>query len=74
MKTEAQKAKAWRQRSGYTLEEVAALTGFSYGSVRTFEAGRQNNGMPVTPEAMRRYRLACAAVQYGHHTRFDWND
>lgn len=70
--TEGEKAKAWRQARGYTIDELTVLTGFSRGSIKTFEVGRQFNGSPITPEAMLRYRLCCAAVHHGHHNHFSW--
>jgi transcriptional regulator with XRE-family HTH domain len=70
--TEAEKAKAWRQARGFKLQELADLTGFAVSSIKSFEAGKQANGEPITPEAMLRYRLCCAAVHHGHHKHFGW--
>lgn len=70
--TEHEKARAWRKAQGLSLRELAELTGFAIRSIGTFENGVQANGKPVDEEAMRRFRLACAAVHHGHHKHFQW--
>jgi hypothetical protein len=70
--TEGQRANAWRKAQGLSVAKLSALTGYSVRSIAVYEAGKQGNGEPVAPEAMLRYRLACAAVHHGHHKHFDW--
>ena len=67
---EHQAAKQWRKRLGLTRSALADLTGFSAGSIATFEAGRKTNGEPIDPASFQRYKLACAAIQAG--LAFDW--
>lgn len=70
--TEAERARAWRKAQGFTLKQLAEITGFNMRSIQAYEAGIQASGEPVQEEAMLRYRLACAAVHHGHHKYFDW--
>jgi transcriptional regulator with XRE-family HTH domain len=62
MTTENEKAKAWRRSLGLTLDELAALTGYSREAVHLFERGRNSLGRPHAPYAWRRYKLACLAA------------
>lgn len=69
---EHERAKQWRQAIGLTIGQLAERTGFDPGSIADIEAGRQRkNGAPISPTVMRRYRMACAAVDAGAEA-FDW--
>lgn len=70
--TEHQRAKQWRLSIGLSRRALGELTGFSAGSIATFEAGRQAGGRPIDAAAFRRYRMACAAIQAG--LAFDWGE
>lgn len=69
--TEADKARAWRKARGLTIKELADLTGFNRRSITAYEGGFQPDGGPISPVAMRRFRLACAAIDHGLED-FDW--
>jgi transcriptional regulator with XRE-family HTH domain len=71
--TEAEKARTWRKAQGLTIKQLSELTGFAMRSITAYEGGKQSSGDPIPDDAMRRYRLACAAVHHGHHKRFDWD-
>jgi len=71
MMTPHERAKAWRNARGFSIPKLAAATGYSMRSISGFEAGLNANGKPLAPEAMHRYRLACAAVEHGL-AGFDW--
>jgi hypothetical protein len=66
-KAEIERAKAWRDKAGLTLVDLASLTGYSPSSICRFELGTvpasQTMGEhPVTPKAWRRYKMICLAV------------
>lgn len=69
---EHERAKQWRQRLGLSRRALSDLTGFSPGSIQTFEAGRKHNGDPIDADAFQRYKMACASVQAG--LSFDWQE
>lgn len=70
--SEHERARQWRKRIGLTRRALSELTGFSLGSIQTFEAGKQGNGDPIDPAAFHRYKMACASVQAG--LSFDWGE
>ena len=67
--TQSEKAKAWRERQGYTHKQLAELTGFSRTAIQGFERGLVK-GKTVTERAMLRYKLACAGIV--NKPDFDW--
>lgn len=61
--------KRWRlEQMELTREQLSTLTGFSASMIKDYE--RPNK--VIDENARKRYRLACAAVQYG--IEFDWAD
>lgn len=66
------KARYWRDEIvKMTKGEVAELTGFSVSTITDMEAGHnRTTKKTIDPDAMRRYRMACAAVTLG--VQFDW--
>jgi transcriptional regulator with XRE-family HTH domain len=68
---EAEKARLWRIAMGFSRRELAQLTGFSESLIADIEVGHyRENEHPISDRAMRRYRLACAAITADVH--FDW--
>ena len=69
-------AKAWRYAMGLTMNELAALTGYSSEAIFLFERGINSLGKPHARTAWRRYKLACLAVATMLHYRVtsvdDW--
>ena len=66
-KAELERAAAWRSKSGLTMAELAALTGYSASAICRFELGTvpasQTMGEhPITPKAWHRYKMICLAV------------
>jgi hypothetical protein len=66
-KAEIERAQTWRAKTGLTMAELAALTGYSGSAICRFELGTvpasQTMGEhPVTPKAWRRYKMICMAV------------
>ena len=66
-KAEIERAQKWRDRVGLTMDQLAALTGYSPSAICRFELGTvpasQTMGEhPVTPKAWRRYKMICLAV------------
>ena len=70
---EHEKAKAWRERSGLSIDELAALSGYSALAIRYFEKGitpprtahhvagaAQNR--PVPEAVWKRYKNVCCGV------------
>ena len=62
-----EKAKAWRLRRRFTIKEIAEATGYSASTISDIEAGaaRGPKAHPTPPGTMRRYRMCCAAIEYG---------
>ena len=61
--SEHAKAKAWRNRLGLTLDQLADMTGYSREAVFLFERGANSKGAPHAAHAWKRYKLACLAVR-----------
>jgi len=66
-KAEIERAQKWRAAHGITMDQLAALTGYSPSAICRFELGTvpasQTMGEhPVTPKAWRRYKMICLAV------------
>lgn len=68
--TEPEKAKAWRERNGWTFAQLAELTGYSATSIVFFERGVTPAGSRTDPFAWHRYRMICSAIE--HKLKFDW--
>lgn len=60
-------AKAWRQKSKLTLDQMAELTGYSREAIFLFERGKNSLNKPHAPHAWRRYKLACLATRFLLH-------
>lgn len=63
-------ARAWRDKRGFTRDQLAELIGHSASTIRQMELGHWANGNPIEPEKWTAYRLACAAVEAG---AAEWN-
>lgn len=68
---ENEQAKAWRHSMGLTMDQLAALTGYSREAICLFERGRNSAGKPHNPVAWRRYKLACLATRFLQHYQMD---
>lgn len=81
-KPEHERAKEWRQRHGWTLEDLSKLTGYSSSALLWFERGLsapnthrgEATARPTNVFAWQRYRLVCAAVDHQFRTKreFAW--
>ena len=71
LETEHEKAKAWRRKMGLTMDQLSVLTGYSREAVFLFERGRNSLNKPHPPYAWRRYKLACLAVRFLQHYKFE---
>ena len=63
--TESKQAKSWRLAHGWTLEDLAERTGFSYSSILWFERGCNPVGQPTNEFAFFRYKRICQAIEAG---------
>lgn len=82
--TDHEKAKAWRERHGLTVEQLAERAGYSRESIYLFEKGFTYNGRgrgnavkkkDIDDRVWQRYRMACAGVhaELGKNARkFNW--
>jgi DNA-binding XRE family transcriptional regulator len=67
--TDHERAKAWRQKNGWTLDDLADLTGYSRSSIMWFERGvSPPKAGTYTPRkqnqyAFQRYKRACHSVE-----------
>lgn len=66
-KAEIERAKSWRQTRDITMTDLARLSGYSVSGICRFEQGTvpasQTMGEhPVTPQAWKRYKMICLAV------------
>ncbi len=76
-----EKAKAWREKLGLTVEQLSDRVGYSIESIYLFEKGYTYAGrtpkkgsirkVPLTESVWKRYRLACAAVA-ADLDKFNW--
>lgn len=62
---------------GWTVEELAKLTGYSKAAVYMFERGVMPplNGVfdrPIKPKAWLRYKMACLGVAAQHNAKKQW--
>jgi len=69
-----EKAKAWRERIGLSVPELADLTGYSVPAIYQFESGINGAGQKTNEWALQRYQMVCAAVDYQKRTGrvFEW--
>lgn len=78
--TEAEKAKAWRERLGLSPDQLADLTGYSRQSIYWYERGvvppiaGKPDGQPTKPWVFKRYKMAClGAAALLHKGAQDWD-
>jgi hypothetical protein len=70
------KARWWRTNVvKLRVMELAQLTGYSVPAVYLMERGITAEGRLVRPWAWRRYKMACAGVEYQllHGREFEWD-
>ena len=70
------RAKWWRTNVvKLSPNELAALTGYSLQVIYLMERGITSQGRLVKPWAWRRYKMACAGVEYRmlHGQDFNWD-
>lgn len=77
MKPPHEQAKAWRERTGLTVQELSDRTGFALTSIYMFERGTRQDGKKLSKHsefAWQRYQMVCAAVDAEMKTgrRFTW--
>lgn len=84
--TEFIKAKAWRERMGLTMDQLARLTGYSKASISWFEKGetpprtyagkksKSKRGTQIGESVWTRYKRACHScqVQLERKEQFKW--
>lgn len=78
--SEHEKAKIWRERRGYSRQQLADLTGYSAVSIFWFERGTtptrpgKTRYKDIAEQVWQRYKLACAAVDYQEKAarKFNW--
>jgi hypothetical protein len=69
------RAKWWRTNVvRLNAQELADLTGYTQQAIYLMERGINSQGRKVAPWVWRRYKMACAAVEYQlvHDRVFDW--
>ena len=59
------RARQWREDAGLSRAELAKLAGYSQTQIVDFERGAHQDGRRLNLNAMRRYRLVCAALALG---------
>jgi transcriptional regulator with XRE-family HTH domain len=72
IREEAAKAKQWRKARGFTLDELAHLSGYSVSAIVWFERGITPAGTPTDPYAWHRYRRICSSIQQDRDFAFKW--
>ena len=78
--TEHERAKAWREKHGWTQEQLGELTGYSREAIYWSERGETppgNNGprsKPIKPHVWLRYKNACHGVEANliRRPKFNW--
>lgn len=68
------RARAWRERLGLTVTDLADLTGYSREAVQQYERGKRSDKHELSDWAWQRYSLCCAAVEHQQKTgrAFEW--
>jgi len=80
MTTEHERAKAWREKHGLSVDQLAELTGYGRRAIYWFEHGQSPpNGTRAKPAKVaawvwHRYKMICAGVdaQLQSGKEFDW--
>ena len=77
--TEHERAKAWREKHGLSVDKLAYLTGYGYRAIYWLERGESppnstRHAAPVQPWIWQRYKMMCAGVEAQIKTgkEFDW--
>jgi transcriptional regulator with XRE-family HTH domain len=70
MLTEYDRARQWRDGGGLSRQKLAELIGYSVSSIQNMENGFTKNGVPISKNSLKSYKLCCAAVASG--LTFDW--
>jgi hypothetical protein len=60
--TEHERAARWRERHGWTLQQLSELTGYSDSAIYWMERGQSTAKRPVNKYAWQRYKLCCFAL------------
>ena len=68
------KAKAWRERAGFTVSQLSELSGFAPETIYAFERGKRPGGGAISDFSWQRYRLICSGVDQQIRTGqvFQW--
>src|SRR6266404_1519477 len=61
--TKPNQAKAWRIKSGLSVQQLADLSGYSPEAIYQFERGIRSDGEKQSAWAWQRYKLCCAAIE-----------
>lgn len=71
---EHEQAKQWRSERGFTVEQLAELTGYSREAIYCYERGRMANGGEIPAWVWQRFKMACAGVdaQIRSGFNFQW--
>jgi transcriptional regulator with XRE-family HTH domain len=73
MTSEFAKAKEWRLAKGWSLADLADLTGYSVSSIVWFERGHTPRGTPIDVFSWYRYKRICQALDSGLDcSEFGW--
>lgn len=78
--TEHERAKAWREKRGLSVDQLADLTGYGRRSVYWMERGEsppngtRSKPAPVASWVWQRFKMICAGVEAQLKTgkTFDW--
>ena len=78
--TEHERAKAWREANGFTLPQLAELTGYGRETIWWMEQGStppSQKGNPrrgkIKPWVWQRYKMCCAGVEASlKGKKFNW--
>ena len=79
--SEHEKAKAWRERRGLSVRQLADLTGYSTISIFWFERGTtperpgKTRYKDIAEQVWHRYKMTCAAVEAqlkNNNRQFNW--
>jgi transcriptional regulator with XRE-family HTH domain len=66
-------ARRWREKLGWTQEELAEALGVNVRLVSAMEGGIHTNRKPVSARTFARYRLQCAGVMWeARHGEWHW--
>jgi len=77
--TDHERAKAWRLKNGWTLDDLADLTGYSRSSIMWFERGKQPpragtyTPRPRNEYAWQRFKRVCHSVAMEQKHGKEWN-